>query len=71
MAKMVTLELHEADAMELAEFIEYEIFNHIRNDNEIDNIQWLCLMCDIWRKLYGTEAAGLGLPMENEGGDGT
>ena len=47
----VTLELKDADALELAEFIELNIFFYIRNDTEVDNIRWLCLMTDIYRQL--------------------
>ena len=50
----VILELTTPDALELANFIEDEIFNYIRNDTEINNIRWLCHMTDIWKRLtYG------------------
>lgn len=46
-----TLELTKSQAQNLAEFIAWDIFSQIRNDESIDNINWLCDMCDIYRVL--------------------
>lgn len=50
MAK-VTIILEDFEAENLAEFIEYNLFDQIRNDVEIDSVDWLCGMCDAYRKL--------------------
>lgn len=50
MAK-VTITLEDFEAENLAEFIEMNLFDNIRNDVEIDGMDWLCGMCDTYRKL--------------------
>ena len=49
----VVISLTITQAKNLAEFIEMNIFDVIRNDTEIDGIGWLCDMCDIYRKVGG------------------
>lgn len=50
MAK-VTITLEDFEAENLAEFIEFNLFDQIRNDVEVDSMVWLCGMCDAYRKL--------------------
>lgn len=38
-------------AESLVNFLEWNIFDLIREDDEIDNINWLCGMCDAYRDL--------------------
>ena len=47
-----------SEARNLIEFIEMNLFDHIRNDTEIDNIYWLIEMVHVYEKLI------------NFGGDG-
>ncbi len=35
----------------LADFIEVNIFNDIRSDTDIDNMQWLVYMVEVYQKL--------------------
>ena len=46
-----TLELTRSQAKNLAEFIEFNIFDYIRNDTEIDNIYWLFEMSELYKTL--------------------
>ena len=46
-----TLELTRSQAKNLAEFIEWNIFDHIRGDTEIDNIYWLYEMTSLHKTL--------------------
>lgn len=45
---MVTLDKDEA--RNVAEMIESYIFNEIRADTDIDNINWLCGMVHVYEK---------------------
>lgn len=51
MNKTKTLELTKIQAKDLADFIEWDIFYQIRADEEIDSMEWLCGICDLYRKL--------------------
>ena len=44
------IELTKGEVSSLLDFIEFNIFNAIRNDEEIDNITWLDNMMSIYRK---------------------
>lgn len=44
------MELTYDEAYALEEFIEINIFNNIRNDEDIDNMNWLLSMCEIYKK---------------------
>ncbi len=35
----------------LVEFYQFNFIESIRNDEEIDNIEYICDMCDVYRKL--------------------
>ena len=45
----VTLKLSQVN--NLAEFIDVNLIDHIRNDEEIDNILWLLDMCETYKTL--------------------
>ena len=46
--KVITITPSEAES--LAEFIEFNVFDAIRNDTEIDSMVWLCNICEIYKK---------------------
>lgn len=46
-----TIELTEVQAKDLADFISWDLFYQIREDTEIDSIEWLCSMCDLYKAL--------------------
>ena len=58
------LELTRSQCKNIAELIELNIFDYIRNDTEIDNMEWLCDMADAWKKMK--EAEGKELMARNE-----
>ena len=47
------LELTKSQAKNLTEFLELNFINSIRGDEYIDNIWYLCDMCDIYKALDG------------------
>lgn len=51
---MVTLDKDQA--RNIAEMIEWHIFDQIRSDAEIDNINWLCDMVHIYEKCRQEES---------------
>ena len=51
MDKTKTLELTKIQAKDLADFIEWDIFYQIRVDEEINSVEWLCGIFDLYRKL--------------------
>ena len=49
------IDLTESQCRNLCEFIEINIFEYIRNDTDIDNINWLIDMMETYQKLKGGE----------------
>ena len=45
------IDLTKTQCKNLAELLEWNIFEIIRNDTDIDNIDWLVDMMDSYRKL--------------------
>ena len=45
------IDLTESQCTNLADFIEMNIFQNIRDDVDIDNIEWLIDMVDAYKKL--------------------
>ena len=43
--------LTKAECKILADFIEVNIYNDIRSDTNIDNMQWLVYMVEVYQKL--------------------
>ena len=58
------IELTKAQIKALAENLEFCLFDQIRNDPEIDNINWLIARCETYKTL--AEAAGIPIYMEDE-----
>lgn len=51
MGDTITITMPKGVAESLADFIEWDVFDRIRNDTEIDNINWLCGICDVYKDL--------------------
>lgn len=51
MAEQFILRLSESEAMNLADFIEENLFDAIRTNTDIDNFYWLCDMTSAYKKL--------------------
>lgn len=47
------IDLTESQCKNLCDFIEFNIFECIRNDKDIDNIDWLVSMMAAYQKLKG------------------
>lgn len=47
----MTIELTHSQADNLMEFFEFEFIDSIRNNTDIDNMDYLVEMCDIYKKL--------------------
>ena len=45
------LELSASQAESLKEFIEDHLIDDIRNDPEVNNLDWIADMCEIWREM--------------------
>jgi hypothetical protein len=52
------IDLKPSECKQLADFIEYNIFDVIRNDTDIDNIGWLECMMSTYKKLRDGEKNG-------------
>ena len=44
------VELTKIEAGAIANLIELNIFEIIRNDTDIDNIEWLCAVMEVYKK---------------------
>lgn len=49
--KRFTFKFSEGEVTALIDFFETNLLEEIRNDMEIDNINWLCDMTSIYKKL--------------------
>lgn len=49
--KRFTFNFSEGEVTALIDFFETNLFEKIRNDMEIDNINWLCDITNIYKKL--------------------
>ena len=47
------VDLTKSQCNNLCDFIEFNIFEYIRNDKDIDNIDWLVNMMEAYQKLKG------------------
>lgn len=52
---MMKVELTKSQITNLANFIEFNLINDIRNDEEIDNIGYLVDMCDAYKTFKEAE----------------
>lgn len=48
---MITINLTESQADNLMEFFEFSFIPSVRQDDDIDNINYLVDMCDIYKAL--------------------
>lgn len=51
MKEEITIALTKSQCENLAEFIESHLLREIREDVDIDNITWLCEMCESYKIL--------------------
>ena len=56
------IDLTQSQCKNIAEFIEFHIFDAIRNDDEIDNINWLIDMTEAYKKLMEGCTPSLEIP---------
>ena len=49
------IDLTKSQCTNIADFIEMNIFQYIRDDTEIDNMDWLIDMVDAYKKLREAE----------------
>ena len=49
--KQIEIKLTRSQADNLMEFFEFEFIDSIRDNTDIDNINYLVDMCDIYKKL--------------------
>jgi hypothetical protein len=49
--KRMKLELTKLQIENLIEFFELEFIDSIRHDDSVDNMEYLCDMCDVYKKL--------------------
>ena len=47
------IDLTESQCRNLCDFIEFNVFDYIRNDKDIDNIGWLIEIIGAYQKLKG------------------
>lgn len=47
------IDLTESQCKNLCDFIEFNVFDYIRNDTDIDNIDWIVDMMEAYKKLKG------------------
>ena len=59
MAEQIVLRFTKSEVGNLADFIEFNIFNIIRDDTDIDGIGWLCDMTNIYQKLVKAGVKGV------------
>lgn len=52
--KEYTIILSESQINNLIEFFDFQFIDSIRNDSEVDNMSYLCDMCDIYQSLKKT-----------------
>lgn len=57
MEEKITITLTKSQCKNLSEFIEFYLMSAIREDEDIDNINWVCDMCESYKTLAGAEKA--------------
>lgn len=48
---MIEIKLSLTEVENLIDFFEMNLIENIREDTDIDNIEWLCDMCAVYKKL--------------------
>ena len=62
-----TINLTRSQVKNLIEFLEVNLIPSIREDLEIDNINYVCDMCDVYKKLKAAGVEGLEVPEVDNG----
>ena len=57
MEEKILITLTKSQCTNLAEFIDYNLLRAIREDEDIDNIDWVYDMCKAYKKLTEAEKA--------------
>ena len=52
---VMTVELTDSQVKNVADFIEFNLLEAIRQDCDIDNINWVADMCEAYKKLREAE----------------
>ena len=47
----ITIQLTKSQCRNVAEFIEFGLIDHIRNDTELDNVRWIADMIEAWKTM--------------------
>ena len=47
----ITVQLTKSQCRNVADFIEFGLIDHIRNDPDLDNIRWVADMIEAWKAL--------------------
>lgn len=47
----ITVQLTKSQCRNVAEFIEFGLIEHIRNDPDLDNVLWIADMIEAWKTL--------------------
>lgn len=47
------IEITKDEAESLVDFIETNIFDNIRSDEDVDSIEWLCNIMSVYKKCKG------------------
>lgn len=47
----ITVQLTKSQCANVADFIEFGLIQHIRDDPDLDNVRWIADMVDAWKTL--------------------
>lgn len=47
----ITIQLTKSQCRNVADFIEFGLIEHIRNDPDLDNVLWIADMIEAWKTL--------------------
>lgn len=61
------IDLTQSQCKNIADFIEYNIFNDIRKNDDIDNMNWLVDMVEAYKKLVEAYTPTMEIPRGEEG----
>lgn len=51
MNDLISVSLTKSQCRNVAEFIEFGLIDHIRNDPDLDNVRWIADMVEAWKAL--------------------
>lgn len=55
MEEKISIELTKSQIRNIADFMRFYFIDSIRNDTDIDNINYLCDMCEAYKELRKAE----------------